>query len=134
MRIPEVNSQGILSSLTTRIVFLFLLWWRHGDGDTCLTGVQVEMVNLLDLQQLNAAVATSSGESDSEKEDDDVEMCDPDAKQVADLLQDLDLELDNQDSDDSDDVTEIQLIGELLRMPPFSHRPTYGSNPTRSFH
>lgn len=74
----------------------------------------MEMVNLLDLQQLNAAVATSSGESDSEKEDDDVEMCDPDAKQVADLLQDLDLELDNQDSDDSDDVTEIQLIGELL--------------------
>ena len=53
---------------------------------------------------------------DSEKVDDDVETSDPEAKKVADILQDLDLQLDDQDSDDSDDVTEIQLLSESIQL------------------
>ena len=74
-------------------------------------GTQVDMVNLLDLQNLHARMGDESSGDESEKADNDVEM--KDAKEAADALADLDLELEKVDMEqDEEDMVPDTLRGD----------------------
>lgn len=79
----------------------------------CLTGVQVDLVNLMDLKLMQRGGGDSSGD-ESEKADNDVEMRDASAKEAADVLAQLDLDLDKEDTEE-DDEEEDSLTEEHLK-------------------